>query len=62
MTESALIGSTFSSVGLIVVRLIDSPNNQAAKSAEYCSIRNFEMLSITGRALKKQALTLYFIY
>ena len=43
----------------MVVKVIDSPNNQAAKSALYCSIRNFEMLSITGRAEKLEVLSLY---
>jgi hypothetical protein len=43
----------------MVVKVIDSPNNQAAKSALYCSMRNFEMLSIIDTAEKLEVLSLY---
>ncbi|MFN5391187.1 MAG: hypothetical protein ACK5CM_18845 [Pseudanabaena sp.] len=44
--ESARIGSTESSDGSSLVREIDFPNIQLAKSLEKLSARNLQMLSI----------------
>ena len=46
ITESARIGSTESSDGSSLVRVMDFPKIQLAKSSEKFSARNLQMLSI----------------
>ncbi|MCA6543861.1 MAG: hypothetical protein IM576_11500 [Pseudanabaena sp. M074S1SP2A07QC] len=46
ITESARIGSTDSSDGSSLVKLMGSPNNQLAKSMGKVSAKNLQMLSI----------------
>ena len=49
MIESARIGSTESSDGSSLVKWIDFPNIQLAKSLEKLSARNLQMLSIIAK-------------
>ena len=46
ITESARIGSTESSEGLSVVRVMGSPKSQLAKSVGKVSAKNLQILSI----------------